>query len=103
MEFGTSTYRLFFFFSFFVSYFRLASRNLASDKVFKVYSTGLICFSLLCFCFPDSSAVMKFLQHSPKMVNVPKADGFTALHIAAGNNHWTVVKLIVEKVSIFFL
>ena len=44
------------------------------------------------------SAVEKILAKSPDLVNMPKEDGFTALHLAALNDHCEVATLLCGQV-----
>ena len=36
------------------------------------------------------------------LVNIKKEDGWTALHLAAGNNNYDSVVLILDQVGFFF-
>ncbi len=45
------------------------------------------------------SAAKRILQKSRALANAKKADGFTALHIAAVNDHYEVIKVLIDDVS----
>ena len=42
----------------------------------------------------------KFVEDYPNLINIPKDDGFTALHLAAINDNLDVVTLLAASVSI---
>jgi len=42
----------------------------------------------------------KFVEDYPNLINVPKDDGFTALHLAAINDNLDVVTLLAASVSV---
>ncbi|XP_060066448.1 E3 ubiquitin-protein ligase MIB2-like [Ylistrum balloti] len=44
-------------------------------------------------------AVRKILQKDPSLVNIPKNDGFTALHLAVGQDHVGIVQFLVGMPS----
>ena len=41
----------------------------------------------------------KFVEDYPQLINVPKDDGFTALHLAAINDNLDIVVLLASNVS----
>lgn len=45
----------------------------------------------------------EILRFHPELVNQPKDDGYTPLHIAAANNYADLVSLIASHVSKFYL
>ena len=52
------------------------------------------------FCFLCVIRVMeKFVKDYPQLINVPKDDGFTALHLAAINDNLDIVVLLASTVS----
>ena len=53
---------------------------------------------LACFC-PLCSGLEEILRFHPELVNLPKDDGYTPLHIAAANNFADLVSLIASHVS----
>ncbi|XP_033763353.1 uncharacterized protein LOC117344636 [Pecten maximus] len=48
----------------------------------------------------DNYAIRKILQKDPSLVNIPKNDGFTALHLAACQDHVGIVKYLVGLPSV---
>jgi len=49
------------------------------------------------------SIMEKFVEDYPNLINVPKDDGFTALHLAAINDNLDVVTLLAASVSVFIV
>ena len=41
----------------------------------------------------------KFVKDYPQLINVPKDDGFTALHLAAINDNLDIVVVLASSVS----
>lgn len=54
--------------------------------------------SLVFFC-PGGRATEKILARARQLVDVKKEDGFSALHLAALNNHRDVAEILVKEVS----
>lgn len=51
-------------------------------------------------CFPlVPSATERILARARQLVDVKKDDGFSALHLAALNNHWEVAQTLLKEVS----
>ena len=50
---------------------------------------------LLCYRF---SAVQKVADKFPGLIEIPKEDGFTALHLAAFNNHTEIARCLLLSV-----
>ncbi|OWF37152.1 E3 ubiquitin-protein ligase MIB2-like [Mizuhopecten yessoensis] len=48
----------------------------------------------------DNYAIRKILQKDPGLVNIPKSDGFTALHLAACQDHVGIVQFLVGMPSV---
>jgi len=46
------------------------------------------------------SAVERIIGRAPKVVNVPKDDGFTSLHIAVLNGYVKIATVLIDTVSI---
>lgn len=44
------------------------------------------------------SAVEKLAQKFPGLIEIPKEDGFTALHLAAFNNHIEIARCLLLSV-----
>ena len=53
--------------------------------------------------WPLCSGMEEILRFHPELVNQPKDDGYTPLHIAAANNYADLVSLIASHVSKFYL
>ena len=53
---------------------------------------------LACF-YPLFSGLEEILRFHPELVNLPKDDGYTPLHIAAANNFADLICLIASHVS----
>lgn len=53
---------------------------------------------VLCFC-PAGRATEKILARARQLVDVKKEDGFSALHLAALNNHKDVAEILVKEAS----
>ena len=53
------------------------------------------------YCRGNLGAVRLMLQYLPPTctVDIPKDDGFTALHLATLNNHLEVAKIIIQHVN----
>lgn len=49
--------------------------------------------------FPLSRAVRRILARARQLVDTKKDDGFTALHLAALNNHREVAEILIKEVS----
>ncbi|KAH9372335.1 hypothetical protein HPB48_015985 [Haemaphysalis longicornis] len=49
------------------------------------------------FILSHSSVVEKILLRRPDVVNIPKEDGFTALHLAAVNGHYKIAQTLLTK------
>ena len=49
------------------------------------------------------SAVEKLLERAGDVLDVPKSDGFSSLHIAAINDHRNEAKLLLRKVSLHLM
>ena len=47
------------------------------------------------------SATKRILAKCPGLVNNKKADGFTALHVAAVNDHYEVIKVLIDVVRLY--
>lgn len=47
-----------------------------------------------------NSATAKLLAKLPDLIKTTKKDGFSALHIAAANNHKDIVETLISKVYI---
>lgn len=43
-------------------------------------------------------AVRRILARARQLVDAKKEDGFTALHLAALNNHWDVAQILIREV-----
>lgn len=54
---------------------------------------------MLCFC-PAGRATEKILARARQLVDVKKEDGFSALHLAALNNHKDVAEILIKEVSL---
>lgn len=52
----------------------------------------------LCF-FPGGRATEKILARARQLVDVKKEDGFSALHLAALNNHRDVAEILIKEVK----
>lgn len=50
----------------------------------------------------ETSAVERILEKSPGIAHVTKSDGFTALHIAAINDHKEIASILILKVLGYF-
>ena len=48
------------------------------------------------------SAIEQFMRFCPDLLNLPKDDGYTALHLSALNDHLDVLTALVEHVSFQF-
>ena len=46
-----------------------------------------------------NSAARKLVTMSPELVNAPKEDGFTSLHLSAVNDHCEIAEIILAQVS----
>ena len=46
------------------------------------------------------SAVQKIIDKYPGLIDIPKEDGFTALHLAAFNNHIEIARCLLLSVRI---
>ena len=44
------------------------------------------------------SAVQKIIDKHPGLIEIPKEDGFTALHLAAINNHLDIARCLLSSV-----
>lgn len=53
---------------------------------------------VLCFC-PAGRATEKILARARQLVDVKKEDGFSALHLAALNNHKDVAEILIKEAS----
>lgn len=45
----------------------------------------------------------KLLAKAGDILNVPKSDGFTTLHIAAINDHREIAKILLQQVNLLFV
>lgn len=54
---------------------------------------------LQCLCCPDGRATEKILARARQLVDVKKEDGFSALHLAALNNHRDVAEILIKEVG----
>lgn len=50
-------------------------------------------------CLSGGRATEKILARARQLVDVKKEDGFSALHLAALNNHRDVAEILVKEVS----
>ena len=55
-------------------------------------------FLIYRFCVGVQSAAERIARRAPQFVNVPKDDGFTALHIAAVNGHVKTATVLIDTV-----
>lgn len=67
--------------------------NLSQEKC---CALGLIESRVVC---PGGRATEKILARARQLVDVKKEDGFSALHLAALNNHRDVAEILVKEVS----
>ena len=49
------------------------------------------------------SAVQKIIEKYPGLIEVPKEDGFTALHLAAFNNHLDIARCLLLSVCELYI
>lgn len=52
-----------------------------------------------CVVCPGCRATEKILARARQLVDVKKEDGFSALHLAALNNHRDVAEILIKEVS----
>lgn len=53
---------------------------------------------LLLYFISFTSAVEKIARKFPGLIEIPKEDGFSALHLAAFNNHLEIAKVLLLSV-----
>lgn len=58
-----------------------------------------LCLIESCVVCPGGRATEKILARARQLVDVKKEDGFSALHLAALNNHRDVAEILVKEVS----
>lgn len=63
-----------------------------------MYQAPFMDLHIASFC-PLCSGLEEILRFHPELVNLPKDDGYTPLHIAAANNFADLVSLIASHVS----
>jgi ankyrin repeat protein len=47
------------------------------------------------------SAAKQLIEKFPELIDIPKEDGFAALHVAATNNHHEIARLLILSVRIY--
>ena len=86
-----------------VTLFPCLSRRYPGVELTERFLSRIYSWSMKSLDYIDSfycSAVDGILERNPRVVNISKADGFTALHLAAVNDHGDIVKSIVRQVII---
>lgn len=80
---------------------RSTGAAIADITVLQLSHEECCAFCLIEFCVvcPGGRATEKILARARQLVDVKKDDGFSALHLAALNNHRDVAEILIKEVS----